>query len=77
METKESAPEIIKEELRHASWYAFGLWEDGDEEEEKKESKDNLNLLTLESVIKLGLLETTEQISHLEASDELINLYMT
>ncbi|KAG1140219.1 hypothetical protein G6F37_004221 [Rhizopus arrhizus] len=77
VETKESAPEIIKEELRHASWYAFGLWEDGDEEEERKESKDSLNLLTLESVIKLGLLETTEQISHLEASDELINLYMT
>ncbi|EIE88448.1 hypothetical protein G6F46_005008 [Rhizopus delemar] len=77
VETKEATPEIIQEELRHASWYAFGLWEDDDEEEEKKETKDNLNLLTLESVIKLGLLETTEQISHLEASDELINLYMT
>ncbi|KAI8354005.1 RanGTP-binding protein-domain-containing protein [Blakeslea trispora] len=34
------------------------------------------NLLLLETVIKLALLETTEQMSHLEASDDLLTLYM-
>lgn len=34
------------------------------------------SLLLLESLLKLSLLEITEQMSHLNASDELINLYM-
>lgn len=34
------------------------------------------SLLLLESLLKLSLLEVTEQMSHLNASDELINLYM-
>lgn len=83
VETKESAPEIIQEELRISNWYAFGLYDDEQSEEEEEEEKkvekksDVFDLLLLESVIKLGLLESTEQMSHLEASDELINLYMT
>jgi hypothetical protein len=35
-----------------------------------------MNLLLLESVIKLALLEVTEQMNHLNASDELLNMYM-
>ncbi|KAI9255210.1 RanGTP-binding protein-domain-containing protein [Phascolomyces articulosus] len=37
---------------------------------------DQPSLLLLESVIKLALLETSEQLDHLDASDDLIDLYM-
>ncbi|RCH86103.1 hypothetical protein CU097_002106 [Rhizopus azygosporus] len=78
VETKQTAPEIIKEELRTANWYAFGLWnDDDDDEQDTKVKKDTLDILLLESVIKLCSLEAKEQMSHLEASDELIQLYMT
>ncbi|CAO3635282.1 unnamed protein product [Mucor fragilis] len=98
VEVKETAPEIVREELQESDWYAVGLWtedvvesdSDDDEEENSTEKKsssssgsskalpfDNqLNLLLLESVIKLALLETTEQMNHINASDELITLYM-
>lgn len=102
VEVKETAPEIVREELQESDWYAVGLWtedvvesdSDNEEEEEeeeekaKKKSSDSsssskslpfdtqLNLLLLESVIKLALLETTEQMNHINASDELITLYM-
>lgn len=95
VQVKESAPEIIQEELQESDWYAMGLWSTEDEENEddssesekevkstKSSSSDvssedlNMNLLLLESIIKLALLETTEQMNHLYASDELINLYM-
>jgi hypothetical protein len=94
VEVKESAPEIIKEELQESDWYAVGLWteevnesdSDSDDETEKKSNTsnnskltpfdNNLNLLLLESVIKLALLETTEKMNHINASDELITLYM-
>ncbi|KAI9273752.1 RanGTP-binding protein-domain-containing protein [Sporodiniella umbellata] len=88
IETKDSSPEIIQEELRVSNWYAFGLYDDDQSEEEDDDENeegskheplkkpDPFDLLLLESVIKLGLLESTEQLSHLEASDELINLYM-
>jgi hypothetical protein len=95
VEVKESAPEIVKEELQESDWYAVGLWsdqesvendDDNEEEDENKEIKSssssvssigsNLSLLLLESVIKLALLEITEQMNHLYASDELISLYM-
>ncbi|GAN04075.1 ran-specific GTPase-activating protein 30 [Mucor ambiguus] len=100
VEVKETAPEIVREELQESDWYAVGLWtedvvesdSDNDEEAKEKETKkktsdssssskslllDNqLNLLLLESVIKLALLETTEQMNHIHASDELIALYM-
>lgn len=36
----------------------------------------DINLLLLESVVRLGLLETSEQMDHLSASDDLLNLYM-
>lgn len=59
---------------------------DSDNETEKKNNTsntskltpfdNNLNLLLLESVIKLALLETTEKMDHINASDELITLYM-
>ncbi|CDH50205.1 ran binding ran-specific gtpase-activatingprotein [Lichtheimia corymbifera JMRC:FSU:9682] len=62
----------------------------GDEgdENKKKDSKDTVkkknttngmeekSLLLLESVIKLSLLEITERMDHLRASDDLIRLYM-
>ncbi|CAO3653817.1 unnamed protein product [Mucor hiemalis] len=97
IEVKETAPEIAKEELNEANWYAIGVWS---EEEEEKDSSDDegsstdknasssvsslsinstsftMNLLLLESVIKLALLEITEQMDHINASDELITLYM-
>lgn len=101
VEVKESAPEIVKEELQEFDWYAIGLWteeeepEDDDESDsesstaaEKKSSKSvsspkaaaitdvPMNLLLLESVIKLALLEISEQMNHLHASDKLIALYM-
>lgn len=99
VEVKETAPEIIKEELQEADWYAIGLWTEDEEEEvdssddeESVENKKNsssvlsslsvmpnnftMNLLLLESVIKLALLEITEQMDHMNASDELIALYM-
>lgn len=92
VEVKESAPEIIKEELQESDWYAVGLWsdqesiEDDEDSDSVKSSKSsssnvsstdlNLNLLLLESIIKLALLEITEQMNHLYASDELITLYM-
>ncbi|GAA5804960.1 hypothetical protein HPULCUR_010470 [Helicostylum pulchrum] len=90
IQVKETAPEIVKEELQEAQWYAVGLWTDQDDEEEdgsddEKSDKTkstssvsdfSLNLLLLESVIKLALLEITEQMNHLQASDELITLYM-
>lgn len=40
------------------------------------EPMPSMNLLLLEMVIKLALLEVTEQMNHLNASDELLNLYM-
>ncbi|KAK4517669.1 histone H3.1 [Mucor velutinosus] len=96
VEVKETAPEIIREELQESDWYAVGLWtedvveSDSDDDEKEDTEKKNgsnsstkslpsdnqLNLLLLESVIKLALLETTEQMNHINASDELITLYM-
>lgn len=104
IEVKETAPEIQKEELSEANWYAVGLWTEEEEEEEEEEDSDDenstddkktnptasssvsslsinsntfsMNLLLLESLIKLALLEITEQMDHMNASDELITLYM-
>lgn len=89
IQVKETAPEIVKEELQEAQWYAIGLWTDHEEEEDSSDDEKSdktkstssasdfsLNLLLLESVIKLALLEITEQMNHLQASDELIALYM-
>ncbi|KAG2232713.1 hypothetical protein INT48_000070 [Thamnidium elegans] len=90
IQVKETAPEIVQEELKEAQWYAIGLWADDDNDGEEDSSDDeksdktkitsvsdfSLNLLLLESVIKLALLEITEQMNHLQASDELITLYM-
>lgn len=91
IQVKETAPEIVKEELQESQWYAVGAWseqedtsdDDEDDKDEKKEkvkkspgSDFPLNLLLLESVIKLALLEISEQMNHLQASDELITLYM-
>lgn len=88
IQVKETAPEIVKEELQEAQWYAVGLWTDHEEEDSSDDEKSDktkstgsvsdfsLNLLLLESVIKLALLEITEQMNHLQASDELITLYM-
>ncbi|ORY99087.1 RanGTP-binding protein-domain-containing protein [Syncephalastrum racemosum] len=42
----------------------------------KAQATQNVNLLLLESVVRLGLLETSEQMDHLSASDDLLNLYM-
>ncbi|CDS05657.1 hypothetical protein LRAMOSA08185 [Lichtheimia ramosa] len=60
--------------------------EDDEEDKDKKDTtikkKDTTNgmeeksLLLLESVIKLSLLEITERMSHLRASDDLLRLYM-
>ncbi|KAI8647536.1 RanGTP-binding protein-domain-containing protein [Parasitella parasitica] len=96
VQVKESAPEIVKEELRESDWYAVGLWteqavDDSDSDSEDDDNGDqqksggfeltsvnrHLNLLLLESVIKLALLETTEKMDHIYASDELITLYST
>ncbi|KAI9469625.1 RanGTP-binding protein-domain-containing protein [Zychaea mexicana] len=41
-----------------------------------QEAIDQPSLLLLESVIKLALLEISEQMDHLDASDDLIELYM-
>lgn len=83
VQVKEANPEIRKEELKENDWYAIGLWtnheesDDEEEEEKKVNSADStLSLLLLENVIKLALLEITEQMDHLQASDELISLYM-
>ncbi|KAI7891764.1 RanGTP-binding protein-domain-containing protein, partial [Mucor mucedo] len=91
IQIKETAPEIIKEELQESDWYAIGLWTDedndsSDSEEEKpvsssvstvsSSSEFTSNLLLLESVVKLALLEISEQMNHMYASDELISLYM-
>ncbi|KAI8969260.1 RanGTP-binding protein-domain-containing protein [Mycotypha africana] len=37
----------------------------------------NMNLLLLENIIKLALLEITEQMDHMQASDDLISSYMS
>ncbi|KAI7869902.1 RanGTP-binding protein-domain-containing protein [Spinellus fusiger] len=60
--------------------------EEEEEEEEQQQQqqqqqpqpqqKSPTSLLLLESVIRLALLEVTEHMDHLEASDELIDLYM-
>ncbi|KAI7855892.1 RanGTP-binding protein-domain-containing protein [Circinella umbellata] len=61
--------------------------EDDDEGKDKKsktptkiqqqpQQLEQPSLLLLESVIKLALLEISEQMDHLDASDDLINLYM-
>jgi hypothetical protein len=110
IEVKETAPEIIKEELQESDWYAIGLSTDEEEDEDDDDDDENdsestatavkavannkksaastdnvssgttidipMNLLLLESVIKLALLEISEQMNHLNASDELIALYM-
>ncbi|EPB92006.1 hypothetical protein HMPREF1544_01069 [Mucor circinelloides 1006PhL] len=72
-------------------WTEEVVESDSDEEEEEEENtekksssssskplpfENQLNLLLLESVVKLALLETTEQMNHINASDELITLYM-
>ncbi|KAL7308828.1 Ran-specific GTPase-activating protein 30 [Mucor circinelloides] len=71
-------------------WTEEVIESDSDEEEEEEENteksssrsskplpfENQLNLLLLESVVKLALLETTEQMNHINASDELITLYM-
>ncbi|KAI9015856.1 RanGTP-binding protein-domain-containing protein [Phycomyces nitens] len=87
----EKKPEIGQEELQDADWYAFEIWsnddkddEDDDDEEEQEEKKTSktsesrfqASLLLLESAIRLAMLEATEHIDHLAASDELIDLYM-
>ncbi|KAI9482838.1 MAG: RanGTP-binding protein-domain-containing protein [Benjaminiella poitrasii] len=85
VKVKEAAPEIITEELRKVDWYAIGLWtsdeDDSESEDDTKKQEPlpepfSLNLLLLEDIIKLALLEITEQINHIHASDELITLYM-
>ncbi|KAI8144414.1 RanGTP-binding protein-domain-containing protein [Fennellomyces sp. T-0311] len=84
VQVKETEPEIEESELKQADWYAVGLWtSDGDEDEEdedeeraKKALVDQPSLLLLEAVIKLALLEISEQMDHLDASDDLIDLYM-
>ena len=64
--------------------------EDDEDDEEERDKKSEASaktqqqqqqieqpsLLLLESVIKLALLEISEQMDHLDASDDLINLYM-
>lgn len=71
-------------------WTEEVIESDSDDEEEEEENteksssrsskplpfENQLNLLLLESVVKLALLETTEQMNHINASDELITLYM-
>ncbi|KAI8366952.1 RanGTP-binding protein-domain-containing protein [Choanephora cucurbitarum] len=90
VEVKEATPEIIKEELQAFDWYAIELWsdpkasdsdsdDDSTKEEIPKEEKKPTqpqNLLLLETIIKLALLEITEDMNHLEASDDLLTLYM-
>lgn len=88
IQVKETAPEIIKEELKESDWYAIGLSDDDDDNDgsdsEDGRTKSNvsnaseftLSLLLLESVVKLALLEISEQMNHLYASDELLSLYM-
>ncbi|KAI8329041.1 RanGTP-binding protein-domain-containing protein [Chlamydoabsidia padenii] len=112
--TKVATPDIHRDELQLADWFAVGMWNNsnnsdgaddgndndsddddtksttGDDNENKKNKDDSsnigsaptnpspsMNLLLLESVIKLALLEVTEQMNHLDASDELLNLYMS
>ncbi|KAI9318045.1 RanGTP-binding protein-domain-containing protein [Dichotomocladium elegans] len=97
IKAKEVDPEIERDELSEADWYALEIWkdnteDDSDEEEkeegqqvtvEAKESKlqtsgtDGKSLLLLEAVIRLSLLETSEKMNHLNASDDLIRLYMS
>ncbi|KAF7728293.1 hypothetical protein EC973_006468 [Apophysomyces ossiformis] len=105
---QEAQPEIKRDELQEADYYAVAFWTDsasndsnGDEEEndaddtinaqaettEPADSSTSSNsetegpsftktLLLLESVIQLSSLEVSEKIDHLNASDDLINLYL-
>ncbi|CAO3632657.1 unnamed protein product [Cunninghamella echinulata] len=107
VKTKETVPDIHRDELKLADWFAVEIWkdnnEDEDEDEDEEDQKDDNNnntsqldkqsnnnndikndsiqfpmsLLLLESTIKLALMEVTEQIHHLNASDELLNTYMS
>jgi hypothetical protein len=82
VQVKETNPEIKQEELKENDWYAIGLWCANDDEETSDEDEPavvvdpTMSLILLENVVKLALLEFTEQMDHTQASDELINLYM-
>ncbi|ORZ05994.1 RanGTP-binding protein-domain-containing protein [Absidia repens] len=117
MKANEASPDIHRDELQMADWFALEIWSDKEEDENDSgdsgdsddpeddnlgnntkqqqqqttttttttTTKDGLsplepsppmNLLLLESVIKLALLEVTEQLNHLNASDELLDMYM-
>ncbi|CAO3630107.1 unnamed protein product [Cunninghamella blakesleeana] len=99
IKTKETTPDIHRDELKLADWFAIEIWnndeDDEDEDENGDANKDKkskntkkknfkndsiqfpMSLLLLEYVIKLALLEVSEQMNHLNASDELLNTYMS
>ncbi|KAI8096942.1 RanGTP-binding protein-domain-containing protein [Halteromyces radiatus] len=114
VKVKETTPNIHRDELQLADWFALEIWNEkgqdlNDDSSDDSDNDDNptigstgskknrinldketsapdttntephlqMNLLLLESVIKLALLEVTEQINHLNASDELLNMYMS
>ncbi|KAI8876934.1 hypothetical protein K501DRAFT_261354 [Backusella circina FSU 941] len=84
VKVEETSPDIDKDELQDANWYAVELWSededsdsDNDDDTKTRTVKVNpMNLLLLEATIKLAMLEVSEQMDHMEASDELLNLYM-
>ncbi|CAO3592608.1 unnamed protein product [Absidia cylindrospora] len=103
MKANEASPDIHRDELQLADWFALEIWTDKEDSDDSEDSEDDnqdndtkqqqtttttkdglgplepsplMNLLLLESVIKLALLEVTEQMNHLNASDELLNMYM-
>ncbi|KAI8328144.1 RanGTP-binding protein-domain-containing protein [Chlamydoabsidia padenii] len=75
--TKVATPDIHRDELQLADWFAVGMWNNSNNSDAPTNPSPSMNLLLLESVIKLALLEVTEQMNHLDASDELLNLYMS
>ncbi|KAG0164799.1 hypothetical protein DFQ28_009642 [Apophysomyces sp. BC1034] len=92
IKVKDAQPEIDRSELQDADYYAIQFWTEPEDEEEEEgdsgkknspssNSKDQeasfpKTLLLLESVIQLSLLEVSEQMDYLNASDDLLALYM-
>ncbi|KAG2179217.1 hypothetical protein INT43_002067 [Umbelopsis isabellina] len=82
---------ISKDEAHQATWYALEEWQDDEDDEdddevavkeEKTKSIDQATpfkptLTILEATIRLAQLEMTEQMDLLQASDDLIDLYMS